>query len=82
VFFIAAADENGVDPRPNPHDTAHMGRAWHGSGGAVPVVASKQTGPAPHRSHPAEATPDARPVRIADSPIIAIGPVPPPAVDN
>ena len=42
-----AADENGVDPRPNPHDTAHMGRALHGSGGAVPVVASKQTGPAP-----------------------------------
>ena len=28
-----AADENGVDPRPNPHDTAHMGRALHGSGG-------------------------------------------------
>ena len=50
VFFIAT-DENGVDPRPNPHGTAHMGRAWHGSAGAAPVVASKQTGPVPHRSH-------------------------------
>ena len=63
-----AADENGVDPRPNPHDTAHMGRALHGSGGAVPVVASKQTGPAPHRSQRPECTPAAPLVRSAEPP--------------
>ena len=67
VFFIAT-DENGVDPRPNPHDTAHMGRAWHGSAGAAPVVASKQTGPVPHRSQPAECTPAALAVRSEGAP--------------
>ena len=57
MFLIAQTDENGVDPRPNPHDTALMGRALHGSQGAAPVVASKQTGPAPHRSQQPESTP-------------------------
>ena len=32
--FLIATDENGVDPRPNAHDTAHTGRALHGSRGA------------------------------------------------
>ena len=41
VFFIAI-DENGVDPRPDPHDTARMGRAWHGSEGAAPAVATSK----------------------------------------
>ena len=68
VFFIAQTDENGVDPRPNPHDTAHMGRALHGSGGAAPVVATKQTGPAPHRSQRPECTPAALRVRSAEPP--------------
>ena len=67
AFFIAT-DENGVDPRPNPHDTAHMGRALHGSGGAVPVVASKQTAPAPHRSQRPECTPAAPLVSSAEPP--------------
>ena len=32
-FLIAAVDENGLDPRQDPHDTVHLGRAEHGSGG-------------------------------------------------
>ena len=67
AFFIAT-DENGVDPRPNPHDTAHMGRALHGSGGAAPVVATKQMGPAPHRSQRPECIPAAPLVRSAEPP--------------
>ena len=55
--FLIATDENGVDPRQNPHDTVHMGHATHGPGGAAPVVAAKQTGPAPHRSQKIEFTP-------------------------
>ena len=43
-FFIAAVDENGLDPRKIPHDTVHTGRARHGSGGAASALASKQTG--------------------------------------
>ena len=34
TFFIAT-DENGVNPRPNAHDTAHTGRALHASGVAL-----------------------------------------------
>ena len=68
VFFIATTDENGVEPRPKPQDTAHMGRASHGSGGAAPAVARKQTGPAPHRSRPRECTPAALAVRAEGSP--------------
>ena len=59
-----ATDENGVDPRQNPHDTVHMGHATHGPGGAAPVVASKQTGPAPHRSQQPESTPHDPAVRV------------------
>ena len=55
--FLIATDENGVDPRPDAHDTAHTGRALHGSGGAAPVVAIRQTGPAPHRSQQPQSTP-------------------------
>ena len=33
AFFIAT-DENGVDPRQNPHDTVHPSHAWLGPGGA------------------------------------------------
>ena len=62
--FLIVTDENGVDPRQNPHDTAHMGHAPHGLGGAAPVVASKQTGPAPHRSHRRESTPADPAVRV------------------
>jgi len=46
-----------VDPRQKPHDTARLGRARHGPGGAAPAVAAKQIGPASHRSQPAECTP-------------------------
>ena len=62
--FPIATDENGVDPRQNPHDTVHMGHATHGPGGAAPVVASKQTGPAPHRSQQPESTPHDPAVRV------------------
>ena len=44
-------------PRPNAHDTAHTGRALHGSGGAAPAVATRHTGPAPHRSQQPQSTP-------------------------
>ena len=56
AFFIAT-DENGVDPRQRPHDTARLGRARHSPGGAAPAVATKQIGPASRRSQPAECTP-------------------------
>ena len=56
-FLIAAVDENGLDPRQNPHDTVHLGRAEHGSGGAAPALATKQTWPAPHRSQRPECSP-------------------------
>ena len=35
--LLITTDENGVDPRPNLHDTAHMGHALHGLGRTVPV---------------------------------------------
>ena len=67
AFLIAKTDENGVDPRPNAYDTAHTGRALHGSGGAAPAVATRQTGPAPHRSQQPESNPCRSPGSPADS---------------
>ena len=54
--FRIATDENGEDPA----KTRTILRTWampRMARGAAPVVASKQTEPAPHRSHRPESTP-------------------------
>ena len=57
-----------MDPRLNAHDTAHTGRALHGSGGAASAVATKQTEPAPHRSRRPQCSSAGLAVRAAESP--------------